>query len=501
LAARDFRSPEAFRPKSDSYRLLPFRFIRLDSGCELLVNEAGEYLIAPQGTAHDLIRHQLDQYSVLYQRLRARHFVFDACSSPLLDVLATKYRTKRSFLDGFTKLHMFVTTLRCEHSCHYCQVSRQTTDRTKYDMSEETARRSVDLMFRNPARDLTLEFQGGEPLLNFPLIQFTVALAKEKAAVTSKGLKIVVATNLALATDDILRYFRNEGIFVSTSLDGPAFIHNANRPRPGGNSHELTIKNIQRARDIVGMDRVSALMTTTQLSLDHPIEIIDEYLRLKFRSIFLRSISPYGFAIRSKRKTGYHMDRFVSFYRRGLEYILKINRAGTPFAEVFAKLILTKILTPFATGFVDLQSPPGLGISAVSYNYDGSVYASDESRMLAEMGDTRFRLGDVHTNSYEEIFFGSRLEEAIRCGIVESLPGCADCAFQNYCGADPVFHYASQGDPIGHRPTSAFCHRNMSIFHYLFSLIGRNDPDVDRIFFAWIRDQSPRKLSELVTCQ
>jgi hypothetical protein len=38
--------------------------------------------------------------------------VFDGESSPLLDVLATKYRTKRSFLDGFTKLHIFVTTLR-----------------------------------------------------------------------------------------------------------------------------------------------------------------------------------------------------------------------------------------------------------------------------------------------------------------------------------------------------------------------------------------------------
>ncbi len=368
-------------------------------------------------------------------------------------------------------------------------------------MSEETARRSVDLMFRSPARHLTLEFQGGEPLLNVDLIRFTVALAKDKAARTGKELTIVVATNLALATEEILRYFRNEEILVSTSLDGPAFIHNANRPRPGGNSHELTVKNIERARDIVGPDRVSALMTTTRLSLDHPVEIIDEYLRLNFRSIFLRSISPYGFAVKSQRKTGYYMERFLSFYRKGLEYILELNRTGTPFTEVFAKLILTKILTPFPTGFVDLQSPPGLGISAVSYNYDGSVYASDESRMLAEMGNTSFRLGSVHSDSYEEIFFGPRLEEMIRSGIVESLPGCSDCAFQNYCGADPVFHYASQGDPVGHRPTSAFCHRNMSIFHYLFSLIGRGEPALERIFFAWVRDESSKRLTELVTCQ
>src|SRR5436305_290687 len=89
----------------------------------------------------------------------------------------------REFLNY--KLHIFVTTLRCEHSCHYCQVSRQSADRVKYDMSEETALRALDLMFRSPASHLTLEFQGGEPLLNFDLIRFIVPRAKERAAVLS----------------------------------------------------------------------------------------------------------------------------------------------------------------------------------------------------------------------------------------------------------------------------------------------------------------------------
>src|SRR5437763_7872959 len=101
-------------------------------------------------------------YTVLYD---LNTFCSNDSSSPLLDVLATKYRTKRSFLEGFTKLHIFVTTLRCEHSCVYCQVSRQTLDRKRFDMSRETADRSLDLMFRSPASHLTLEFQGGEPLL------------------------------------------------------------------------------------------------------------------------------------------------------------------------------------------------------------------------------------------------------------------------------------------------------------------------------------------------
>ena len=73
--------------------------------------------------------------------------------------------------------------------------------------------------------------------------------------------------------------------------------------------------------------------------------------------------------------------------------------------------------------------------------------------------------------------------------VVESLPGCGDCAFQSYCGADPIFHYTTQRDLIGHRPTSAFCRRNMAIIRHLFSLLGTGDPGIYRIFFAWIRER------------
>lgn len=492
---RKFQPPTSFRESPSSYHLLPFRFISLDSAREILVSEAGEYLIAPIGTARSVVRRQLDTGSDLYRSLRARHFLFDDQSSALLDVLATKYRTKRSFLDGFTKLHIFVTTLRCEHSCVYCQVSRQTPNRQEFDMSPETADRALALMFRSPAPHLTLEFQGGEPLLNFDLIRYIVPRAKERAAGTGKELDIVVATNLALVTDEILTYFRDEVVEVSTSLDGPAFIHNANRHRPGDNSYEIAVQNIERARAILGRQHVAALMTTTRLSLDYPREIIDEYVRLGFHSIFLRQMSPYGFAARAQAKTGYEGEQFLDFYRKGLDYIIQLNRQGVDLSEAYAKILLTKILTPFPTRFVNLQSPAGAGISVAVYNYDGDVYASDESRMLAEMGDKRFRLGNVHADDYQAIFGGPVMRELVESSIVESLPGCTDCAFQMYCGGDPIFHYTTRGELVGHRPTSLFCRRNMAIIRHLFSLLATEDPELHRIFFAWIRERSVQEVA------
>src|SRR5208283_3261507 len=238
---RQFYPAEHFANPEPEYRLLPFRFIRLNADKEILVNEVGEFVISSIGTAQRLIRRELNSDSELYSTLRAKQFLTDDSSSSLLDILATKYRTKHNFIEGFTKLHIFVVTLRCDHSCHYCQVSRQTMDKSKYDMSFETAEKSVELMMKSPARHVTLELQGGEPLLAFDVIRHIVPLAKKRAQQLGKGLDIVVTTNLANATDEMLLYLRDEDIKVSTSLDGPAFIHNTNRPRPGNNSYELTI--------------------------------------------------------------------------------------------------------------------------------------------------------------------------------------------------------------------------------------------------------------------
>jgi His-Xaa-Ser system radical SAM maturase HxsB len=487
----------AFEPQShyasetgQSYQLLPFRFIRLDSSTELITTDWGEWLAVPSGTSRAIVERRIETDSETYRLLKAKQIIFDDYSSPLLDVAATKLRTKKNFISEFTNLHLFVVTLRCEHSCPYCQVSRQTTDRKAFDMSIQVASRAIDLMLRSPARNLTLEFQGGEPFLAFDTIRYIVEEARARASGLDKKIYPVVATNLAVVTDEMLNYCCDQEIRISTSLDGPAWLHNKNRPRPGRDSYERALSGIDRARRLLGKENVSAVMTTTRLSLDHPREIIDEYAKQGFGSIFLRSISPYGFALRSRRSTGYELGRFLDFYREGLAYILELNTKGIRLEEVYAKILLSKILTPFPTRYVDLDSPSGAGISAVVYNYDGSIYPSDESRMLREMGDDSLKLGTVY-DSYADIFASDTFLQLVADGTAEALPGCSDCAFQPFCGGDPIFHYATQGDRVGNRPSSLFCQKNMAILRHLFDLLRNGDASTRRTLLSWATGCSP----------
>jgi uncharacterized protein len=470
----------------EGYKLLPCLFTALDDERYVLTNQAGQYLILDRPTLEDFVRHRLSPNRAEYSTLKSRHFLFDSDSSVAIDLLALKVRTKNAIFADFTALHLFVVTLRCEHSCPYCQVSRQNDNKPTFDMSKETADKALALVFKSPSPLIKIEFQGGEPLLNFCLIRYIVEQAEAVNSAEKRDLQFVIATNLALISDEVLDYCKAHDILISTSLDGPADLHNGNRPRPGGDSFQRTVDGINRVRNALGRDRVSAIMTTTEASLTRVEDIIDEYVRLGFDRIFLRPLSPYGFAVRTKSYFSYGVERWLDFYSRGLDYIIELNKNGLFFVESYASIILTKILTPFGTGYVDLRSPAGIGLGALVYNYDGDVYASDESRMLAEMGDKTFRLGNVHANTWEQLITSEALLAPLEESFAASVPMCCDCAFQPYCGSDPVFHHATQGDYVGHKPSSAFCLRNMAIIRRLISLL-EGDEETRRILHRWIR--------------
>jgi His-Xaa-Ser system radical SAM maturase HxsB len=475
---------------SGNYYLLPFKFHRLNESKEIVVNEVGDFLILSTGTVKRIIEKKINKNEEpdLYADLISSFFISESQLDPLIDLLATRYRTKKSFLDEFTSLHIFVITLRCDHSCQYCQVSRVSQDKNQFDMSIEHINKSIDMMLMSPSRSITMEFQGGESLLSFEKVAYAVERTEKLSKGSDKDIQYVICTNLSQITDEILDYCKAHKILISTSLDGHALVHNSNRRRQGNNSYELATQGIKRCIEKLGIDRISALMTTTSLSLKYPLEIVDEYYNLGFKNIFLRSVSPYGFAVKNEKYTDYTNEDFLDFYKKALNRIIEYNLNGECFKEDYTTIILKKILTPFPVSFVDLNSPSGAIVNAIVFNYDGGVYVSDEGRMLAEMKDYTFKLGHLDSHSYKEIFYGEIAQKVSQFTVNESLPGCSECAFQCYCGADPVRNHATQGDMVGYRPTNAFCIHNLNIITHLFELMD-NDPKVKTIFEMWVSDK------------
>lgn len=479
-----FSALDQYQAPVGQYKLLPFNFEPLDEDEVVVTNFAGELAFLSRSELTALVEKQLKPTDKLYAKLRARHFLMEPGDQASISLLALKTRTKYSKLRNFTNLHIFVVSLRCDHSCHYCQVSRQSENKAAFDMTVETAEQALKIVFRSPNPAIKIEFQGGEPLLNFDLIRHIVLRAEEINQTERRTLQFVITTTLSLINDEILNFCKLHQIILSSSLDGPEDLHNRNRPRPGKDSHARFVEGLQKARDVLGYDAVSALMTTSPASLTRARDIVDEYIKHGFDGIFLRHLSPYGFAIKTKSYVAYNVDRWLEFYQEGLEYIIELNKRGIRFTEQFAALLLTKMMTSNDPGFVDLMNPSGAGIAAVVFNYDGDVYASDESRMLREMGDTTFKLGNLATNSYEEIFTNETLLNALEDSFTLSAPMCSECAFEPWCGADPVFHHAMHGDVLGRKPESEFCKRLMGVAKLLLRTM-KSDPAAKEIFIRW----------------
>lgn len=448
----------------------------------LLSSDLGDYAILSQAEALSMRDGGADLPLERRRDLIARSLLgVGECPA---DLGAAVLRTRKSFLLEGPTLHIFVVTLRCDHSCHYCQVSRAAIGAAGFDMSEADAEAALDRVFESPSQHLTIEFQGGEPALRFDLVRRIVLSAVRRNASMAKHLRFTMVSTLHHLTDEDLVFCAEHAIHLSTSIDGPQPIHDAQRPNPTRDAFARTTAALDRARAALGPEGVAALPTITRAALADPRGLIDQYRALRLRSVFLRPLSPYGFARKTRKVHGYTTAEFMAFYRQALDYILELNAEGEPIEEVYAAILLRHIWSPFHSGYVDLRSPAGAGLGVMVYNYDGMAYPSDEARMATETGDRRFALGRVDT-PLADLLASPAMAWLATGAVAERIPGCAECAFVPFCGADPVHHAVVHGDPIGDRAASDFCQRQTALFQLLFEHIDRADPETLRTFISW----------------
>lgn len=468
--------------------LLPFSFQKEENNQVLLVNQCGDFLFVTSEDFESILSNQIIRESDLYYQLKNRQFLADDNDLDFqVERIADQLRTRKAFLNDFTSLHMVVVTCRCNFHCRYCHASSSDRRNMKLDMTWKTAKRTVEQIFHSPSPIIKIEFQGGEPLLNWKVIQNIVEYAEILNRFHKKHLEFVICTNLTLATEEILYYCKQHHIYISTSMDGDREIQNANRiSGDQKDGYDEFLKGLALARKILGDEACSPLVTVTQANLKRMDIVIDEYIHMRFQGIFIRALNPYGYAVDNFSALGYSIDEFIKYYKNALNYIIDQNLKGHFFVEYYAALILQRILTPFPTGFVDMQSPCGDVIGGAIYDYDGNVYASDEGRMLARTGDKRFLLGNVFKNSWEGIFLGKNAKEIVRSSCIETLPECSYCPYQMYCGADPVRYYTECGNLTGKRPQSHFCKKNKSIISYIFYLLSQKNNDINDVFWSWL---------------
>ena len=110
--------------------------------------------------------------------------------------------------------------------------------------------------------------------------------------------------------------------------------------------------------------------------------------------------------------------------------------------------------------------------------------------MLNRMGDPLFRIGDLAQHRYADLVESEVVRSVCVASCLEGQPGCCDCAYLPYCGACPVFNYATQGNLFGRVADNERCRLHRGVLDDLFGRLARQDADDAAVFQRWVEPRA-----------
>jgi len=358
------------------------------------------------------------------------------------------------------KVHIISVTGDCDHACLYCSAGAGAGGR---HMTRATAKKTLDFIFSTGSHELVIEFQGGEPLRNFGVVRYIIAEARRLAEKKGRALHFSMVSNLAGLTPEKLDYLAANGVTLCTSLDGPAALHDKARKYTGGSSHAAAARGIALVSKLAAAGRIeplNAICTVTRFSLSCPEKIVDEFLRLGIKRVQLGPLEPIGRA--AGGELAVTPEEFLAFYRRALGYMLKLNRRGVAVYEKGALMFLKQMTAGERPRYQNLDL-----LYRLSYSPDGSVYGSDEARLLGAGGSDFFRLGSVNDSFCKLASSPLGRTLLLSCFPRAAQPRCARCPYSGWCRVSPAYNYAAQGSFWGDMMTSARCRLFMGVSDFL----------------------------------
>lgn len=471
---------------SQTDKLWFFRYKKFDSDQYLLTNDIWKYVFFTSSDFVNFLEWNFDKLENKDQLIEDGFIKSDDYERKMIEGVAKK----NHFVWEWATLHMIIVTLRCNHKCKYCHAAVAPITATQYDMDLETAKKVVDTIFYSRSNNLTIEFQWWEALLNYEIVQFIVDYAYEKANELKKNLSFSLVSNLTLLTETKLKRLLDRNVDICTSLDGNEAIHNYNRAWYDGNSfNQVTywMQRLDEEKQKRNMWRVGALLTATKETLWNYKEIIDAYIEQWLDSIFLRWLNPYGFAASDMKTLAYEKEQWIDFYEKSLDYILELNKKGTPFKETITSIYLMRIFNDFDPAFMDIRSPSWIAIGWVAYNYDGKIYASDESRMLWRMWIDDFLMTDMldsPAETFKAMVKSQITKIAVQSSCLDGLPGYNEHVYKPYIWVDIIHNFKLTGsvyNPVMKDEKTAI---QTAIVDIIFKKL--QNPEYKKIMLTWI---------------
>lgn len=316
----------------------------------------------------------------------------------------------------------------CNLRCGYCFAGDGSYG-NKGRMSLDTAKESID-WYANQHTHTAMEinFFGGEPLANFPLICLSVEYAYAVARGYGKTIAFSITTNATLVTQEIAKFLAENKFRIAVSLDGPTEIHDRNRPTASGGG------SLDRALKGVGLLRKAGNAPIARCTVNGKTDMgeVQRFLAaMEFEQVHVaRATLPGG------QEDEAALAAVMSNASLEKEAVLVGLQEGRTVINTVSKL---------ATMIAKSQKQTracGVGDKIAAAGIDGGLYACHRFT-----NDEKWKIGDVTHGKYASRFLDRP---------VNSIGKCRSCWAKYLCGGGCRHdNFSATGDPFS--PPEEFC--------------------------------------------
>lgn len=315
-------------------------------------------------------------------------------------------------------------------------------------MNERTAKKCVDLLFdlwdkndpkaiiNHSTKAIILDYIGGEPLLNVPIMDFINSYFMERCIAVHHPWALtwrasICSNGLNYFNDDFQNYLRKWGRKTSfaITLDGPQEIHDlCRRDFNGEGSFERAYRAARAFKEKYGDEAMTTKITFCPENLSEIDQIFDFFVKENYKEI---NGNPAF-------EPEYTLENAKLYYRQLKKMADQLLNSGNEIhTNIFVESIGEKIPED------DLQNNCGGQGEMLAFDPQGLIYPCLRF-MPSSLGDSRppIVIGSIYTGLFsteeQRLAFlnlkkiNRRSKSSDKCFYCPVASGCADCAGWNY---------------------------------------------------------------------
>lgn len=306
----------------------------------------------------------------------------------------------------------------CNLRCQYCFAGQGGYGQWRMLMSFDVARRAVDFLIAHsgPREHCELDFFGGEPLMNWHVVQQTIDYVHKQEKKHGKKIKMSLTTNGLLLDKEKVKYLTDNHISLILSLDGRKEMHDRMRPGVHGEgTYDEIVKNLQYCVANRKGEEYYVRGTFTRYNMDFTTDVID-MIDKGFPAVSMEPVVGEDTADYSIKEED--LPRVKAEYDRLAKLFIAREEEGRPFfffhfnMDLWKGPCLPKRLRGCGAGHEYLAVVP-----------NGDIYPCHQF-----VGREGYVIGNVY-----EGLKNFKMMRDFRMNHVFSKPECVDCWAKFFC--------------------------------------------------------------------